>query len=262
MSFVKSHPLAVFVVLACAFSWWIVPLTGFPLGSGPFVAAVVVLLLTEGRPGVHALFRRMVQWRISWKWYALAFSLPTVAALVAAAGTVALGAPAPTSAELATWTDIVPFFLFALLVPMLGPWEEPGFRGFALSRLRLTHSPLVAGLLVGVIAAFWHLPLFVTGDIPLADIVLVLAASVVFAALVWGSGGSVLIAMVMHATSNAVSGEFVSQMFLEDAAVEGWIRAGVWCVFAVATVALAGRDFRGRPAPEAGAEATAVGVTR
>jgi membrane protease YdiL (CAAX protease family) len=261
MGIVRSHPLAVFVVLACAFSWALIPVLGLPLGSGPFLAAVVVLLLTEGRPGVLALLRRMVQWRISWKWYALAVSLPTVAALIAAAGTVALGAPTPTSAELATWTDIVPFFLFALLVPMLGPWEEPGFRGYALSRLRRTRSPLVAGLLVGVIAAFWHLPLFLTGDIPPADIVLVLAAAVVFAALVWGSGGSVLIAMVMHATSNAVSGEFISQMFLEDAAVEGWIRAGVWCVFAVATVALAGRGFRTRPVPDARADATPVQAT-
>jgi hypothetical protein len=261
MSFVRSHPLGVFVVLACALSWWIIPLAGAPLGSGPFVAAVVVLALTEGRRGVRTLLRRMVQWRISWKWYALAFSLPTVAALVAAAGTVALGAPLPTSAELATWTNIVPFFLFALLVPMLGPWEEPGFRGFALSRLRRTHSPLAAGLLVGVIATGWHLPLFFTGEIPLADVVLLLAAAVVFAALVWGSGGSVFIAMVMHAVSNAVSGEFISQMFLEDAAVEGWIRAGVWCVFAVATVALAGRGFRTRPVPDARADATPVQAT-
>jgi membrane protease YdiL (CAAX protease family) len=262
MSFVKNHPLAVFIVLACAFSWWIVPLAGYPLGSGPFVAAVVVLLLTEGRPGVWALLRRMVQWRISWKWYALAIGLPTVAALIAATGTVALGAEPPTSAELATWTNIVPFFFFALIVPMLGPWEEPGFRGYALSRLRRTHSPLVAGLLVGVLAAGWHLPLFFTGDIPLADVVLVIAAGVVFAALVWGSGGSVLIAMVMHAASNAVSGEFISQMFLEDAAVEGWIRALVWCVYAVVTVGLCGRAFRTRPSSPTEGDATRVEVSR
>jgi membrane protease YdiL (CAAX protease family) len=175
---------------------------------------------------------------------------------------VALGAEPPTSAELATWTNIVPFFLFALVVPILGPWEEPGFRGYALSRLRMRHSPLAAGLMVGAMAVAWHLPLFFTDDIPLADVVLILAAGVVFAALVWGSGGSVLVAMVMHAASNAVSGEFVSQMFLEDAAVLGWIRAGVWCVFAAATVALAGTAFRARPAPRADAEATSVGVTR
>jgi hypothetical protein len=34
-----------------------------------------------------------------------------------------------------------------------------------------------------------------------------------------------------------------------DAATLGWVRALMWCGFAAATIALAGRGFRTRPEP-------------
>jgi hypothetical protein len=112
-------------------------------------------------------------------------------------------------------------------------------------------SPLVAGLVVGVNHVLWHLPLFFTGDIPAADVVYILGAGVVFAWLVTGTGGSVLLAMVMHATSNAVSGEYISPMFTgSDADTLGWIRAGFWVVFAMTVVLVAGRSFRTDPTSE------------
>lgn len=247
---VALHPLATFVVLAYILSWWAVPLLGFPLGSGPFFAAVVVLSLTEGRKGIFSLFRRMIHWRIGARWYVIAILLPAGAAVVAAAVTFAMGAPAPSDAVVGDWIYIVPFFFVVLLVPVLGPWEEPGFRGFALDQLTRTWSPLVAGLLVGVIHVVWHLPIFLKGDIPASDVVQILAASIVFAWLVV-STGSILIAMVMHATSNAVSGNYLSYFFEGgDAVVNGWIRALMWCLFAAVVVLVAGRSFRTRETAE------------
>jgi membrane protease YdiL (CAAX protease family) len=244
--FVADHQLAVFFVLACALAWWpALLIDGVLLGVGPTLAALFVLSLVHGPEGVRGLLRQIVKWRISWWWYALAVGLPTVAAVVAAWVTVLLGAPRPTAEEIGAWPSVFVTFVLLLVVPLLGPWEEPGFRGFALSRLMLTRSPLVAGLLVAVLHAFWHLPLFVTGNIPPADVVLVLAAGVVFAWLVVGSGGSVLVAMVMHAASNAVSGEYISPMFDgADADTLGWIRAAIWCLFAVGAVLAGGRAFR------------------
>ena len=79
-----------------------------------------------------------------------------------------------------------------------------------------------------------------------------MAASIVFAWLVIGSGGGVLVAMVMHAVNNAVSGEFVSPLFSgSDAELLGWIRALLWCLVALVTLALAGRGFRAGPQEEA-----------
>lgn len=246
---ITRHPLASFVVLAYALSWTLAPFGGL-LGCGPFLAALVVLGVTEGRPGVMSLIRRMLHWRVGVGWYAVAILVPAAVAALAATLTVARGAAAPTSTQLAAWTEIPFTFALALLVPLFGPWEEPGFRGYALSRLRRQYSSLAAALFVGVIHVGFHLPLFITGDIPPSDAVFVLAASVVFAWLVIGSGGSVLLAMVMHATNNAVSGEFVSPLFAgADGTWLGWIRALLWCGVALVVVAVAGKGYR-TPAPQ------------
>jgi CAAX protease family protein len=252
---VRSHPLATFVVLACAFSWWLVPLAGNPLGAGPFLAAVVVLAMVEGRDGAIGLGTQIIRWRVRWHWYALAVLLPAVAAVVAALVTIGLGAPAPSDSQLAAWTDIPFTFFLVLLVPLFGPWEEPGFRGYALTTLMKRRPVLSAGLLVGVIHVVWHLPLFLTGDIPAADVVYILAAAPVFAWIVVGSGGSVLMAMLMHASSNAISGEYVSPMFSGgDEETLGWVRAGIWVAYAVGAALLSRRSPAGNRGPVRGRE--------
>lgn len=244
---VRRHPMVAFFALACAFAWVAIPIFGLPLGVGPTLAALVVLSLTEGRSGIAALFRQIAKWRVNWKWYVAAIGLPAGAAVAAAAITVAMGAPAPTAAQLAGWTGILPNFLIFLVIPAVGPWEEPGFRGFAFSGFLKDRSPLIAGLLVGLMIVVWHTPLFFMGEIPMGDVVFIMAGAVVFAWMMVGTKGSVLLAMVMHGSSNAVSGEYLSPMFTgTDATTLGWVRAGIWCVFAVMVIVAAGRSFRSR----------------
>jgi membrane protease YdiL (CAAX protease family) len=134
---------------------------------------------------------------------------------------------------------------------LTGPWEEPGFRGFALTRLTRTQSVLTAALAIGAIHVFWHTPLFLTGSIPVSDVVWIVAASIVFAFLVISSGGSVLVAMVMHATNNVVTGEYVSSLFSgDDIVLQGWVRATMWSVIAIVVVLIAGGSFTTRPQRE------------
>jgi len=249
--FVSDHLMVTFVVLAYAISWVTIPFLGDPIGTGPFLAAVIVLSLTKGWPGVRSLGRQMIQWRVNWRWYALATLLPIVTAVSASAIAVALGASMPTVGQLATWTEIPINFLIFLLIPLTGPWEEPGFRGFALTRLTRTQSVLTAALAIGAIHVFWHLPLFLTGSIPVSDVVWIVAASIVFAFLVISSGGSVLVAMVMHATNNVVTGEYVSSLFSgDDIVLQGWVRATMWSVIAIVVVLIAGGSFTTRPQRE------------
>ena len=224
---------------------------------------MVVLSVVKGRDGVIELGKQMVRWRVRWHWYALAVLPPAVIAVVAGLVTIQLGAPAPSEAQLSAWTDIPFTFLLVLLVPLFGPWEEPGFRGYALSTLMERRPVITASLIVGVIHVLWHLPLFFTGDIPASDVVYILAAAVVFAWIVVGSGGSVLMAMLMHASSNAISGEYVSPMFTGgNEETLGWVRAGIWVGFAMGVALISRRssdgdraDIRGR---EAGADRRAA----
>ena len=251
---VRARPLVWFFLLAFAFSWWssIIVLTtgsGPPiLGFGPFLAAVAVLALTVGKPGVRALFRSMVMWRVGLRWWLVAVLTPIVLTALATALNVALGAPMPTSEEFSRWPDALLTGLLILCIPFIGgAWEEPGWRGYALPRLLAARSPMAASLVLGVIWAVWHVPLFLTGDQHWSDLVLVVFASVVFTWLFQNALQSVLIAMVLHATNNAVSGEYFSQMFTDaDSIRQSWLLVGVWGV-AAALVANRARGFRRKP---------------
>jgi hypothetical protein len=53
------------------------------------------------------------------------WSVPGVSVLL----TIAFGAAVPDAAALGTWVEIPFEILFLLVVPVWGPWEEPGLRG-------------------------------------------------------------------------------------------------------------------------------------
>jgi hypothetical protein len=105
------------------------------VGFGPFLAALVLLALLEGRSGVVGLLRRMVRWRVGLRWYAVALLLPVVVTLIVAVLNVFLLDAQRTSsaAELGGLSSFLQVFFLWLLIPGLaGTWEEPGFRGYAL----------------------------------------------------------------------------------------------------------------------------------
>lgn len=245
---VRRHALTTFFLLSYALSWWAWPLFALglfpnPVASfGPFLAAIVVLALTEGKAGIVRLFRRMVRWRVAPGWYAVALLLPAVLTAVATMLNVMLGAQAPSPAQLGAWPGILSTFAIVLLVPGVGgAWEEPGWRGYAVPRLQHGRSALVASLILGLLIAVWHLPLMVVGQIYYSDIVLILAAVIVFNWVFNNARGSVLIIMLMHAANNAVSGSFFSPMFSGvDAIRESWLLALVWAVVAALVIAISG----------------------
>jgi len=244
----KRHPLTTFFILAYALSWWAwIPYAvgAFPnpvASFGPFLAAVVVLAMTEGKAGLLGLFRRMVRWRVAPGWYAVALLLPAVLAAAATALNVLLGAEPPSAAALNAWTGIFSTFAIVLLIPGVGgAWEEPGWRGYAVPRLQSGRSALVASLILAVLVAGWHLPLMVAGQVHYSDIVLIVAAVIVFNWVFNNAKGSVLIIMLMHAANNAASGSFFSPMFSgADSIRQSWLLALVWAVVAVLVIAISG----------------------
>jgi uncharacterized protein len=248
LALVKRHPLTTFFILAYALSWWAwIPyalgLFPNPIASfGPFLAAIVVLALTEGKAGLSGLFRRMIRWRVAPRWYAVALFLPAVLAATATLLNVLLGAEPPSAADISTWTRIFPTFAIVLLIPGFGgAWEEPGWRGYAFPRLQSRRSALVASLILGALIAAWHLPLMVAGQVHYSDIVLIFAGTIVFNWVFNNARGSVLIIMVMHAANNTVSGSFFSPMFSGgDSIRQSWLLALVWTVVAIVVIVITG----------------------
>src|SRR5829696_6869726 len=254
MGLIRRFPLISFFVLAYALSWWPSILYALDLlpqpivGFGPFLAALVVLAITQGKTGVVGLLRRMVRWRVGLRWYAVALLLPVAISLTAAVFNVLLGAQAPSSGELGGWTSLWSTFFLLLLIPGIGgTWEEPGWRGYALPQLQTGHSALSASLILGVLWAFWHLPLMVVGEVHYSDIVFVIAWTVVFTWVFNNTRGSVLLAMLMHATNNTISGGFFGPMFSgADSARDAWLFAALWCATAVVVVIVYGPQHLSR----------------
>ncbi|WP_175442293.1 CPBP family intramembrane glutamic endopeptidase [Humibacillus sp. DSM 29435] len=251
----RRHPLTLFFVLAAALSWWPWPfyaagLSSVPIaGFGPFLAAATVLGLTRGRAGIGSLLGSMVRWRVPLRAYLLALGTPLLLSGAAVALNLWLGASRPSAALLGAWVEIPMTMMVILLVPGLGgAWEEPGFRGFALGRLERRWGRMTAPLVLGVLWVIWHLPLFVAGQILPTDVLTVIAASIVIAAVFHVGGESVLIAMLLHATNNAVGGGFASQLFAgADLERLGWLTAAAWCAAAGVVLAVqAGNTLRRR----------------
>lgn len=203
---IKRYPLVTFFAIAYTTSfaggalvvafpsdWWAL------LVYGPCIGALVVTAIIGGRASVWDWLSRIVRWRVGPQWYLVALGLPVLLRLIAMGLTVLLGAPLPAVDQSLTWPAVVmPEFILGFL--FLGLAEEPGFRGFALPRLRVGRSALAASLLLGVLHTIWHLPLFVSGDESLVIIPIIISGAVMFTWLANHTKESVLLAMLLHAS--------------------------------------------------------------
>lgn len=130
---------------------------------GPGAAGIGFVYLVYDEPGRRDFWNRIVQvGRIDRRWLLAILLLPVAVDVTAAVTELLLGG---TSAELGAWVGefwrnpvvVLPTLFFATLPPLL---EELGWRGYALDRLQLGRSALVSSVILGVVWALWHLPLF------------------------------------------------------------------------------------------------------
>jgi uncharacterized protein len=253
ITWARRHRLPVFFGLAYAVSWWAWPFyelgrspTPF-FGCGPLVAALVVIGLTEGRPGYRALGVRLLRWRVGWVWWAVAFGTPlAVLALAAAANVAVWGAPAPTVAGL-VWSELALGFAIRFVNPLDGPLgEEPGWCGYALPQLLARRSPLAATTLLGVLVAGWHLPLVAAGMLAPVGLGVTFAITFSYAWLFLRTGGSVLLTMVFHVAQGTVG--YAALGFAgADAARMDWLTGALWAALAVGVVLFDRAAWRAAP---------------
>lgn len=186
-------------------------LSGSLLLLGTFAPALMALAVTardEGRRGVRVLLRRMIQWQVGWRWYLFAVAyMPAVKLSVALIYRLMTGAWPRFGTD--GWYIIVPAIIISTPVQA---GEEIGWRGYALPRLAGRFGFARASLLLGLIWACWHLPLFF---VPGADkygqsfpvwTLQVVALSVAITWLYAGAGGSLLLTMLMHSAVNQTVG--------------------------------------------------------
>jgi membrane protease YdiL (CAAX protease family) len=203
---------------------------------GVFAPGIVALAMTYrelGASGVRKLLGRLVQWDVGVRWFAFAllfiFSIKVVVALIVRVSTggwpVFGTVPVPL-----LFAGAIGSTLFGGQVG-----EELGWRGYALPRLASAMGLGAASVLLGVIWAIWHLPLFyILGADTVGQsfpfyLLQVTALSVAIAWLYMKTRGSLLLAMLLHAAVNntkdvvpsAVPG--ASDPWLLHASMVGWL---------------------------------------
>jgi membrane protease YdiL (CAAX protease family) len=190
---------------------------GAPLALGPrllvllgtFAPALVAIGLTAraaGRAGVRALLARLFRWEVPARWYVFAITYFAAIKLAAAVVHRVVTGGWPRFGEL-PWALMLAATVFSTVVGGQSG-EELGWRGYALPRLAAGLGLGGASLVLGVIWALWHLPLFYLRGVdtygqsfPLY-LLQVVAISVTIAWLYWRTNGSLLLTMLMHAAIN------------------------------------------------------------
>lgn len=271
LSLIARYPLASFFVLAFAISWiawspwWLgqdglglLPIPGSlqvialvnPLGIfGPAAAALIVVRATESRAGVRRFWGNVTSLRFGLRWWITALAgVPSIilAGVLLLPGTLG----SLTTDGLTGVLLIYPVQLLGITF-LGGGLEEIGWRGFAQPKLQKKTSPLTAALLIGIVWAAWHAPLFLTQtwDTPrstfaqvLLYVVVVIGLSVIMAWVRNGSG-STLAAVLAHASVNGSLGVLV--VAFPGSLVESTNWWGLGIIVAAVVVAMSTRGRLG-----------------
>ena len=103
--------------------------------------------------------QRALRWRVGFLWWAVALFFTGLIVLLAIAINAVLGGGLPSFAFFRQEWHLIPvYFLITMIGGPLG--EELGWRGFALPNLQRKWGPMVASIIIGIVWALWHLPLF------------------------------------------------------------------------------------------------------
>ncbi len=174
-TFIQSRSLLFYFILAYAISWGGFLLSFGPDGfkifqgesvlsqgfsdkqsmivwlamlAGPSLAGLLLTGIVDGKSGLKRLASSILKWNVNMKWYIALFITPTLLVFILY-GLVFVS------------PDFSPGLVlgFGLGVGLIGGFfEEIGWTGFAQTKLQLNYSPLVAGIILGVIHAIWHFP--------------------------------------------------------------------------------------------------------
>lgn len=229
-NFLRRHAVLSYYVLAFGISWLGILLVVGPKGfastgstmpvsggvvlvAGPAIAGLILTAVVDGKAGLLQLLSRVLKWRVSVRWYAVALLTAPLVMGATMFGLSILSADfRPSIAGSANKLSIV---AFGIVLGLLSPFfEELGWSGFALPRLRWRFSILTTGVVMGVLWGTWHYPMFAgngdpSGVVPAALVV----AALLFAWLipyrilmvwVFDRTQSVFLAYLMHAPATAM----------------------------------------------------------
>jgi membrane protease YdiL (CAAX protease family) len=275
-NFAKRHPVLTYFVLTFIFTWGCMALAvypdGFPITDekyetagalvyvamlvGPSTASILLTGLFDGRMGFRELFSRLFKWKVEIRWYAVA--LLTAPLMI----TTMLFGLSLLSSEFqpAIFTsDGGPALMLSAIAAglVVGLFEELGWTGFAVPRLKQRYGISNTGLIVGIVWGAWHFLPFWKNDTFSATFPLILLLGQLFSWLppyrilmvrVYDRTESLLVSVLMHASLMASLSALVPAE-LSGTSLLTWIlswAAALWVIVGVIAIAT-NRRLSGQP---------------
>jgi membrane protease YdiL (CAAX protease family) len=181
--------------------------------AGPPVAGILLTVIVSGQAGLRDLLSRLLAWRVGGRWYAVALLLAPISEIV-----VLLALSRISQAflpSIVTADDKAALLVSGVAIGLVGGLvEELGWTGFAIPRLTPRYGVLGTGLIVGPMWGVWHLlqmwwvgstssdglPLGLFLPVFFLSSVVILTAYRVLMTWVYDHTGSLLVAILMHAS--------------------------------------------------------------
>jgi len=267
MNIFKQYPVSTYFVLTFAISWggfilalggpagfantdvWQDASFGFAVAAmlaGPSVAGLLMTSLIDGKAGLGRLFSILIKWRVGIRWYAISILTAPILSMIALFSL-------SISSPIFTVDNKFSILLPGIIAGLSTVFEEIGWTGFAINKLRQRYSILATGLIVGSLWGAWHFLASLwgssgsSGGISLALYLPVMLFSFlppyrVLMVLVYDRTGSLLVAMLMHLSLTA------SVRILDPLAISGApiliynlvLAAALWIVVAIVAIAKRG----------------------
>ena len=237
----------------------------FQLGVyGPLIAVLAAVWMKSGREGLRNLWESVKKWKIAGRWYLTALLLAVTSAGLPVLIFGLVGGFTPGAYSLAYL-----LFMFVLQLFTSGLGEEPGWRGFLLTKLKNRFEGKGNRYIwvLGFIWAIWHYPIVIIQslhgmpDVPMIQVVLGIVMNLAGFTMsvigetylyVWlyNQTGSVFLAIWFHAFGNTFNTWFLSYL-AEPAAATLFTALMPWFIVIVLQRTI-GKDFMLRgPAGEA-----------
>jgi CAAX protease family protein len=172
------RPLTGFLVIVLGLSWLlfsipvlafhgVIPGANLPVEVFALASQLLILLpmalwvtsITDGRPGLRALFSRVFRWRfdVGW-WLVVLFGLPVIALVL---GLIFGGSLPPTDLGLVLIKQLGSIVLAVVVINL---WEETVWAGFFQTRLEARFNFVLAAALTALPFAGVHVPMLLLDD--------------------------------------------------------------------------------------------------
>ena len=254
--FVRSHSVVIYFTLAYGIAW----IGSFILGGpkffagelfefedvgkmaimaliAPFIAGLLMTYLVDGKPGLKEFYGRFKKYRVGGRWYLPLLIFPVLLFVVS----VVLG--------VFVSPEMAPVFqLFGVIAgPLAGFLEETGWMGFAYPKMKGKASVLSTAITLGIIHGFWHFAFdFLAQYNYLGGFYFPYFFGFLFHIVgvrvlyiwVYENTGSLLLTMLMHASSTGFYGIIMPTTMAPVNWVIFYIVYGIACSLAALVVVL------------------------